>query len=168
MTEPTKTPLVGAPQAAAGEPDKANGTAMVTVGCKLPNGLIMELGKVGDDDYQTVRLNGGNDANIIGGYGLTAVSKSFWDAWMKRNHKLGFVKRAMVFVHGDIASARDHAQDNAGIRTGFEAIDPEKKILGVDGKPLLETDMTHLNEGRAQVAQFQQRQRAAQQAASVR
>lgn len=37
----------------------------VTVGCKLPNGLIIEVGG------QSVELNGANASNIIGGHGIT-------------------------------------------------------------------------------------------------
>lgn len=37
----------------------------VTVGCKLPNGLILEQGA-----YK-VELNGSNSSIVVGGYGLT-------------------------------------------------------------------------------------------------
>jgi hypothetical protein len=149
----TPTPN-GAAQAAAGELGKANSTAMVTVGCKLPNGLICEMGKVGDENHTVVRLNGANSARVIGGYGLTQVSAEFWGAWVKKHKGLEFVRKGLVFAHGDEASAGDHAKDVASTRTGFEAIDPTKKILGADGQPLLETDMSHFNQARADVAQF--------------
>ncbi len=145
-------PSPAAPQVQAGQSNKANGTAMVTVGCKLPNGLICEMGKVGDEDHTVVRLNGSNSARVIGGYGLTAVSKDFWDAWVRKHRGLEFVRKGLVFAHGDEASASDHAKDVASTRTGFEAIDPTKKILGADGKPLLETDMDHFNLARQSVA----------------
>lgn len=150
-----KTPPQGAQQQAAGEPGKANGTEMLTVGCKLPNGLVCELGKVGDESYTVVRLNGANSALVVGGYGLTQnVSASFWAAWMKKNKHLEFVRKGLVFAHGDIASATDHAKDNAERRTGLEALDPMKKLVGPDGKVLVETDMNHFNQGRSDVAQF--------------
>lgn len=157
-----KTTPQGAPQAAAGQPDKANGTEMVTVGCKLPNGLVCEMGKLGDETYTTVRLNGANSARVVGGYGITpGVSASFWNAWMKKNKGLEFVRKGLVFAHTDEASAADHAKDRAEVRSGLEALDPMKKVTGPDGKVLVETDMNHFNQGRADVAQFGGGRRAA-------
>jgi hypothetical protein len=150
-----KTPPQGAPQAAAGQLDKANGTEVVTVGCKLPNGLICELGKPGDENYTAVRLNGANDARVVGGYGLTPfVSASFWAAWMKKNKGLSFVRKGLVFAHNDEASAADHAKDTAELRSGLEALDPMKKLVGPDGKVLVETDMNHFTQGKRDMAQF--------------
>lgn len=151
----TPTPPTTPTQAPVGQLDKAGGTQMVTVGCKLPNGLVCEMGKVGDENHTVVRLNGANSARVIGGYGLTQVSAEFWGAWVKKHKSLQFVRDGLVFAHGDDASASDHAKDFITKRTGFEAIDPTKKILGPDGKtPLLETDIEHWNQGRQDVAQF--------------
>lgn len=161
MTDPTKqTPPQGATQQAAGEPGKANSTVMVVVGCKLPNGLLCEVGKMGDDNHTRVRLNGTNDARVIGGYGLTDVSKEFWDTWYKKNRHLEFVRKGFVFVHGDAASAADEAKDRAGVLNGMEPLpqtgaDPRVKgLLGPDGKPMVETDLNHLAQGKTDVAQF--------------
>jgi hypothetical protein len=153
----SETKVTGAPPPPAGEPDKANGTTMVVVGCKLPNGLICEMGKVGDENYRAVRLNGANSAKIVGGHGLTHVSADFWNAWYKKNKHLEFVRKALVFAHGDEASASDHAADRAEVRTGMEPLDPIKSLANVkgpDGKPLVEMDADHFNQGRADVAQF--------------
>lgn len=161
------------PQLPSGEPDKINGTATVVVGCKLPSGLIIELGKPGDENHTHVRLNGSN-ANaivgsdgqpVVGGYGLTTISRQTWELWLNgdKNQKLpahkhlDFVKKGFVFVHNDMASARDHAADFAGKRNGFEAVDPNAKVYGPDGKTvLLETDMGHLNDGKQAIAQARQ------------
>lgn len=159
MSNSQNQPIVkGADPGVAGEPGKANGTTMLTIGCKLPNGLVCEMGKYGDESYTQVRLNGANSARVIGGYGLTQVSKDFWDAWYKKNKGLSFMrgKEPLVFAHGDESSAADHAKDNAEIRTGLEALDPFKddRIKMVNGAPRVEVDMDHLNAGRAAVAQF--------------
>lgn len=49
---------------------------MVTVGCKLPNGLVLEVGP------ERVQVAGwrNNAVKIVGGYGLTQVEKAFWEA----------------------------------------------------------------------------------------
>lgn len=46
---------------------------MVTVGCKLPNGLMLEVGP------KQVQVAGwrNNAVKIVGGYGLTQVEKAF-------------------------------------------------------------------------------------------
>ncbi|STM78065.1 Uncharacterised protein [Escherichia coli] len=51
---------------------------MVTVGCKLPNGLVLEVGQ------KRVQVAGwrNNAVKIVGGYGLTQVDKVFFDAWL--------------------------------------------------------------------------------------
>lgn len=159
MTPQTQNPLKGANHLAAGQPEKANGTTMVTVACKLPNGIICEMGKFGDENYTRVALNGANSARVVGGYGLTPVSKEFWDAWVAKNRNLEFVRKGLVFAHNDNASAADEAKDRGEVRTGLEALNPFKDerikgILGPDGKPLVEVDMNHFNQGRADVAQF--------------
>lgn len=138
------------PQIPAGQPDKVNGTATVIIGCKLPNGLVCEMGKYGDENYTRVILNGANSSRVVGGYGLTTVSLEFWNAWYKKSKHLEFVRKGLIFAHGDDASAADHAKDHASVLTGLEPLDPVKdlaKVKGLDGKPLVEVDQTHFSEG---------------------
>lgn len=144
-------------QTSAGEAGKANGTAMVTVGCKLPNGLICELGKHGDEGYQSVRLNGANSSNIAGGFGLTPVSATFWDAWVKKHKRLAFVTKGHVFAMTDIASAQDFAKEHAEVKTGFEALDPMKGMSDGKGNQIITPDVGHLNQGKRDTAQAMQR-----------
>lgn len=142
------------PQQTPGEPDKANGTKMIWVGCKLPNGLVCEMGIRDDADYRSVRLNGANDA-VIGGYGLTQVSESFWNAWVKKHARLEFVRKALVFVEADRASAEAHATEAAEIKTGLEPLDPLKKITDPEtGKVILEVDTEHFARGRREMARM--------------
>lgn len=152
MSDPKGTPPIP-----AGEIGKANSTTMVTVGCKLPNGLICELGKFGDEDYRQVRLNGANDSSIVGGFGLTEVSKGFWDVWVKKHARLAFVRGGHVFAMNDKDSARDFAQERAGVKTGFEALDPMKGMSDKDGNLLITPDVNHLTQGKRDTAQAIQR-----------
>lgn len=88
--------------------------ATVFVGCKLPNGLIMELIKLPEnknsiipagraDDAIVVNLNGANSQRIArtnpadAPYGVTEVEESFATEWFKRNKDLKFVKNKQVF-----------------------------------------------------------------------
>lgn len=154
MSSEKQTP----PKETPGQPEKANGTEMVVVGCKLPNGLICEMGKAGDDNYTRVVLKGANDSQVIGGFGLTPVSKAFWEAWRQKHQRLEFVRKGLVFMHKDTASAADHAKDSAQLRSGLEPLDPFKKTVNDKGEVLLEVDRDH----------FAQAQRAAVQAGAMR
>lgn len=157
MTDPTPS---GASQIAAGQADKANGTKMVSVGCKLPNGLLCELGKVGDNDYTVVRLKGSNDALVVGGFGITEnVSESFWTAWVKKHRAMAFIRNQLVFAMPDAASARDHAQDHASKKSGFEALDAMAGANDASGKQVITPDTNHLAQGKRDVAQAVQRAR---------
>lgn len=87
----------------------------VTVGCKLPNGLHMDLGD------KRVTLNGLHSARMIGGHGITEnVDKSFFDAWVAKNAHLEFVKLGHVFAHEKTLNAEAHAKAREMIPTGFE------------------------------------------------
>lgn len=143
------------PQQTAGDPSRANSTRMIWVGCKLPNGLLCEMGSRDDENYHSVRLNGANDSRVIGGYGLTQVPEDFWNAWVKKHARLDFIKKAHVFVEGSRESAEAHAEEAAEVKTGLEPLDPLKKITDPDtGRVVLETDMEHFSAGRRAVAKL--------------
>jgi hypothetical protein len=140
------------------EGNKQTSAKTVTVGCKLPNGLILEMGKFGDEDYKAVVLKGANSAVVHGGYGMTeGVDESFWAAWKKKHARLSFVQKGLVFAVGDIASARDHAIDLSAVKTGLEPLDPLKKIVGPTGETLVEVDASHFAQAKRDVAQSTQR-----------
>lgn len=133
-------------------------TTTVTVGCKLPNGMICELGKFGDENYRAVTVKGANSALIHGGFGITeGVDASFWAEWKKKHARLTFVQKGLIFAVGDIASARDHAIDMSALKTGLEPLDPLKKVTGPTGETLLEVDSTHFAQAKRDVAQSRQR-----------
>lgn len=100
--------------------------AQVNVGCKLPNGLILELGD------KRVTLNGSNASVIIGGHGITeGVDKDFFDAWMAAHADLAFVKGGFLFAHEKANNTAAEAKDRAGEETGFEPLNPDEKPAGL-------------------------------------
>jgi len=104
--------------------DTSNASNMVIVGCKLPNGLHLDL-KNKDGEKVRVTIAGANASRIIGGYGMTPnVSAEFMAEWFKRNAKHPAVVNKEIFIHGDEASARSIAKEHAEVVTGLEAIDP--------------------------------------------
>ncbi|MDR3534020.1 MAG: hypothetical protein P4L90_26070 [Rhodopila sp.] len=101
---------------------------MVVVGCKAPNGLILNLDRyvaVGKEENGNVRREAGKGKVTLkgwarpwgapdtteGGYALTAIPKDFWDEWYKLNATSDLVVNKVILgPHRDsISQARDHA-----------------------------------------------------------
>jgi hypothetical protein len=116
----------------------------VIVGCKLPNGLVLELGKKGSQNYQTVTLNGSNakGALIVPGtnYGVTSVPKAFMDKWMEKHSWLPAVKEKHIFVEEKVENASARALDDQASKTGLEPLDPAKPPKGI------EVDKAHMQQ----------------------
>lgn len=122
----------------------------VTVGCKMPNGLILQLWKFHEEteigpggqsrkaqvarpDGDPVRLNGfaapvgGPQPKhlILGGYGLTpGIDADFMERWMKENALSTLVKNKIVYVAATRDAAESKAEEMASIRSGLEPLDP--------------------------------------------
>lgn len=108
--------------------------ATVSVGCKLPHGLIIKTGG------KSVALAGANSSAIIGGYGLTEVDKDFYDAWRKEFATFAPLKNELIFVQESRAKAEGRAKEQAEVKSGLEPLDPAKPAAGVkpeayEGKP---------------------------------
>lgn len=111
--------------------------AKVIVGCKLPNGLIMELVKPGQLHApapvgERVTLKGANSAVIARSnpaepnYGMTYVEDAFAAEWFKVNKDMAFVKSGAVFMVADEKRYQGEVKDRTGdVRTGMEPIVPE-------------------------------------------
>jgi len=145
----------GTPQPKAGEPERAQSTKMVVVGCKLPNGLYCELGKPGEEGYRRVRLNGANSSQLIGGAGLTDVSEEFISEWLKKHQHLSFVRQRLIFVGADVNEASAQALDRSKQTTGFEALARDNLPKGV------EEDEAHTKASMADMARIRRARTAA-------
>lgn len=104
----------------------------IVVGCKLPNGLVVE------QDGYTVTLNGANSSNVVGGYGLTeGVDKDAFAKWMEVHKNQPYVKNELVFAQAKANSAQSKATENASVKTGLEGLPQDKPAPGIekaDGK----------------------------------
>lgn len=125
----------------------AKAVALLVIGCKYPNGLILELGHPHDDSYQKVILNGANHPRAHCGTGITEnVPKEFFTEWLKRHKNMKRVfDEGVMFVADDLATAIAKASDRGSVKSGFEGIDPSKDVLGPDGKPIVQTDTDNYN-----------------------
>ena len=97
----------------------------VTVGCKLPNGLVIKVGET------QVVLKGANSSRVVGGYGLTSVPSDFWDAWAKEYAASPFIKNRIVFAQTTVAKAEGMATEQASVKTGLEPLNPDKPAPGI-------------------------------------
>ncbi len=127
----------------------------VTVACKLPNGLVLQLFQMEDYDEpllaggyrrvkrarpetkdgftHKVKLNGcarriGRDSphEIRNGVGLTfGVDADFFDEWLKRNADADFVRKGLVFAQTKAREVEAQARDHRTLKSGFEPLDPK-------------------------------------------
>lgn len=105
----------------------------VTVGCKLPNGLHMDLRGTGGELNRRVTLNGANKSEVIGGYGIThGVDKEFFEEWKRINADFPPLKKGLIFAHDKPASAAAQAKEQAELKSGFEGMNPDKPAPGVE------------------------------------
>lgn len=131
-----------------------NGTDYVTVACKMPNGLVLQLeqkveireplpsGGVREvtqwrrtPDVIEVKGNAVNFESlrrgmqmpaIEGGFGLThGVPKAFWDQWLEAHKDDDIVRRGLIFAVKTEQEARKEAATRSDIKSGLEPINPD-------------------------------------------
>lgn len=89
----------------------------VVVGCKLPNGLIIE------QNDKRVTLNGVNKALIIGStYATTEVDADFWNAWAAAHSKFSALVNGAIFVAKSDKEVAAVAKDVESKKTGLEPL----------------------------------------------
>lgn len=125
----------------------------LTVGCKVPNGLILQ-NHILEDAFEMVFGGGqrptkkgrpvgnpihitgasrapGSDPDakrVIGGFALTYnVPRDDFEMWMRDNAELDIVKKGLIFAHENADRAADQAKDQKSFRSGLEG-------LNVDGR----------------------------------
>jgi hypothetical protein len=119
---------------------------VISVGCKYPHGLHLDIRQHGQP-VKRVTLKGINSLSkgmiirpaTIGGYAVTDnVPKEFFEEWMRLNACHPAVVNHLVFAHEEKASVVAMAEERSELKNGLDPIDPSKKILGQDGKVVLE------------------------------
>ncbi|EAA1504788.1 hypothetical protein LWV02_002840 [Salmonella enterica] len=101
---------------------------MVTVGCKLPNGLVLEVGP------ERVQVAGwrNNAVKIVGGYGLTQVEKAFWEAWLAEHCQQPYVKNGVIFAQDKANSAAAQATEQKTVKSGLEPLPQKNPAPGIN------------------------------------
>ena len=96
----------------------------VIIGCKLPNGIILEVG----DKKQVVK--GLNSIVIIGAtHATTEINAEFYAAWLEDHKDFPAVKSGALFVARSFEEVKKVAEEMKDEKTGFEPMAQE--TLGV-------------------------------------
>jgi hypothetical protein len=100
----------------------------VTIGCKLPNGIVLELPDK-DKKIVTVTLEGPNGSKIIGAtHGETSVDADFWNGWKAAHKDFVPFKSGAIFQAKTSKDAAAKAKDTPN--TGLEPL--PQKAMGVE------------------------------------
>jgi hypothetical protein len=135
-------------------------TNLVTVACKIPNGLLLRNFKMmpareqtptGYRDIEkaeqvgdTVKINGPAvpfgqvpEYTVVAGYALTPnVDKEFFDEWLRQNADHAAVKANLIFAHGNRAVVSDRAKEQKEVRSGLEPLNPARVMRNGKSVPV--------------------------------
>lgn len=96
----------------------------VTIGCKLPHGIVLEHPM---NPMVKVTIQGINKSLVIGSNFITTeVDADFWDMWISVHSEFPAVKSGAIFVAKNEQDARAMAAERKSEKTGFEGMDPAK------------------------------------------
>lgn len=123
----------------------------VTVACKLPHGLVLQLQepyKVDEDvmgggkkevtrfrrtgdvvviEGCAVKMGEPHDKHLASGFALThGVDADFFAKWMEQNKDLTPVARGMIFAFEKPGSTIAEARNRSGELSGLEPVDPKR------------------------------------------
>lgn len=107
----------------------------VTVGCKLPHGIIIEHPL---DPAIKVEIDGLNKTVIKGAtVAFTEVDAEFFGVWIAANKEFGPVKSGAIFAGKTSADAKAVAKEFKDRDTGFEPMKQkgDKRAAGVKPVP---------------------------------
>lgn len=105
----------------------------VTVACKLPHGLHLDLKGRERVTVRGTAVPFGTAAHDIGGFALTPnVDADFFAAWLEAYKNLEVVKRRLIFAYPKTQDATAQALELRDERSGLEPLDPDKPGAGIE------------------------------------
>lgn len=106
------------PRNTAPETTVAVGSSSITIGCKLPHGIILDHPL---DPAKKVELKGKNGSRIIGAeYGTTEVDGEFWDMWKTVHKDFPALRSGAIFEAKSASELAAVAAELEDEETGFE------------------------------------------------
>jgi hypothetical protein len=138
-------------------PEVAPSRNTVTVACKVPGGLVLELDGVKKDSSiiagrdvdvhfgtgQTVTIVGSNarhpDAanpgREVAGYGLTEVPADFWAKWVEQHKGFPLLEKGLLFAQPTEDRSASQAKEQTALKSGREGMDPDNPMPRVKRVP---------------------------------
>src|SRR5580765_5333748 len=105
----------------------------VTVACKLPNGLQLELEGKPRVIIKGTSVPYGAPTHDVGGYALTPnVDADFFNEWQAKYKDYVPVKRGLIFAYTKPQDATARAMEMRDEKSGLEPIDPDKPGPGLE------------------------------------
>lgn len=113
---------------------RLNGTELVYISCRLQLGLLLEVGEVGTDKYEWIKLRGAR-TTAFGTAGVTPCPKDLWERWAKTHQWMQCMREKMLQAfpseqHAMAAGMANHAQ-----LTGLEPLKGADIPKNRDGEP---------------------------------
>ena len=105
-------------KAAKAATNVAVGSTSVTIGCKLPHGIILDHPL---DPDKKVELKGKNGSMIVGApYGTTEVDGEFWETWKTVHKDFPALRSGAIFEAANASELTAVAAELEDETTGFE------------------------------------------------
>lgn len=131
-------------------------TGVIVVACKLPAGLIIEVGTLGEDNHVRMEIAGPNSSLrtgrpggiLVGGYAFTPVPKDVWAEFIRLHRNAPYLRNRAVYAEETLDQAQAAALTDGNTKLGFERLDPDKLPAG------LESNADHLKVVKAQAAKL--------------
>lgn len=103
-------------------------TDTVIVACKLPHGVILEVGKQKVELKGSIQLGRSQTPFLMAPQmvGLTKVPRDFWEAWLKDHQEFAPYKKGLIFAADKKKKALDEAKEKEVLQHGLEPINPRK------------------------------------------
>lgn len=108
------------------EPVMKAAPSSLHVYCKLPAGLVFKL-----PSGERVVLKGSNSSALVGGFGLTRVPTATWNQVKAIFGSLPVFVKGLIFDETTASRGLAKATEHAGVKNGFEGVDPKNPGLGV-------------------------------------
>lgn len=98
----------------------------IIVACKLPHGIILEVGKQKIELKGSMQLGRSQTPFFMSAQmvGLTKVPRDFWEAWLKDHQDFIPYKKGFIFAADKKKKVLDEAKEKETLLHGLEPINP--------------------------------------------
>jgi hypothetical protein len=125
----------------------------VSVACKLPHGLVLELNdskmeaptpaaqpvKVYFPTGEKVTLTGsladhrfaGYRGKVVNGFGITEVNAEFWAKWLEQNRGFPPLTKGWLFAQPTADRLYGQTKEHVALKTGLEPVDQDHLPPGI-------------------------------------